>query len=321
MKYMVNVKPFPRSQNPLRERSYKHQFVEQAKKYLENRYKVYMSTVIADHLRDAQRGGIPSTLNLVSSFVGLKFNNPNATIGLQDTVDGRPLWPLVYFALRCGDIQSALKFMEFASPGHEDFIHVLDDKLKNPDQRIDQRLEMQLKMLYKRQIRNASDPYKRAVYCIIGCCDVHEQHPEVVKTSDDFLWIQLSLIRNSAHANETDSRSSSSTTASSEYLTFAALQSMILEQYGEKHFNATEQPHLYFQVLALTGQFEPAIEFLSRFDRYRTHAVHIALALNEMNMLGLPDDVQQPLRKLYPITIHLDCCRDVVCLILIVFFL
>lgn len=52
-----------------------------------------------------------------------------------------------------------------------------------------------------------------------------------------------------------------------------------------------------FQVLALTGQFEPAIEFLSRFDRYRTHAVHIALALNEMFLLGLPRNVQQPLRK------------------------
>lgn len=48
-------------------------------------------------------------------------------------------------------------------------------------------------------------------------------------------------------------------------------------------------------MLALTGQFEPAIEFLSRFDRYRTHAVHIALALNEMFLLGLSRSVQQPL--------------------------
>lgn len=50
-------------------------------------------------------------------------------------------------------------------------------------------------------------------------------------------------------------------------------------------------------MLALTGQFEPAIEFLSRFERYRTHAVHIALALNELFMLGLPRNVQQALRK------------------------
>lgn len=52
-----------------------------------------------------------------------------------------------------------------------------------------------------------------------------------------------------------------------------------------------------FKVLSLTGQFEPAIEFLSRFDRYRTHAVHIALALNEMFLLGLPRNIQQPLRE------------------------
>lgn len=36
-----------------------------------------MTTVISDNLRDAQRGGVPSTYNLVSAFVGLKFNNQN----------------------------------------------------------------------------------------------------------------------------------------------------------------------------------------------------------------------------------------------------
>ncbi|KAL9692103.1 hypothetical protein quinque_000048, partial [Culex quinquefasciatus] len=49
----------------------KTQFIEQAKRYLENRYKLFMQTVIAEHLRDAQRGGISSILNLVGSFVGL----------------------------------------------------------------------------------------------------------------------------------------------------------------------------------------------------------------------------------------------------------
>lgn len=36
-----------------------------------------MTAVITDNLRDAQRGGVPSTYNLVSAFVGLKFNNQN----------------------------------------------------------------------------------------------------------------------------------------------------------------------------------------------------------------------------------------------------
>lgn len=37
-----------------------------------------MQTVIADNLHEAQRGGVPSTYNLVSSFVGLRFQNQNA---------------------------------------------------------------------------------------------------------------------------------------------------------------------------------------------------------------------------------------------------
>lgn len=85
--------------------------------------------------------------------------------------------------------------------------------------------------------------------------------------------------------------------ADSESLTYSALQFMIYEEYGEAHFNATEQPHIYFQLLALTGQFEAAIEFLSRFERYRTHAVHIALALNELFMLAGPRNIQASLRE------------------------
>lgn len=119
--------------------------------------------------------------------------------------------------------------------GHEDFVQLLECKYRTPDQKINTKLEMQVKLQYKKHIRNATDQYKRAAYCIVGRCDVNEQHAEVAKTSDDFLWIQLSMIRNDGEAAVDD-------------LTYAGLQSMILEQYGEKHYNAQEQPHLYFQV-------------------------------------------------------------------------
>uniref|UniRef100_A0A1L8DX32 Nuclear pore protein n=1 Tax=Nyssomyia neivai TaxID=330878 RepID=A0A1L8DX32_9DIPT len=285
VKYMVNVMPAPRNQDPLRQRAQSGQLVQQAKKYLEHRYKVYMSTVVAEHLREAQLGGVPNTFSLVSAYVRLKFRDVDNlnNIGLQDgRIDGKPIWPLIFYCLRCGDIQAALKFLEFIGPGYEDVAQVLDEKLRKPDQRISPKLEQQIRMQYKRQIRNATDPFKRVVYCILGSCDIHEQHQDIAKTSDDFLWIQLSLIQLKAEANQ-------------EILTYSGLQNMILEQYGEKHFNANEQPHLYFQVLALTGQFEVAIEFLSRFERFRPHAVHIALALSELGMLGGSRDVRQPL--------------------------
>lgn len=71
----------------------------------------------------------------------------------------------------------------------------------------------------------------------------------------------------------------------------------ILEEYGESHYDAQNQPHLYFQVLALTGQFEAAIEFLARIERYRIHAVHIAISLKELYILSGPKNFSTPLCK------------------------
>lgn len=285
IKYMVNIPPIPKTQDAIRTRVERPHLIVQAKKYLENRYKLYMQTVSSENLREAQRGGIPSTFNLVSSFVSVKFINVTnvASIGLQDgLVEGKPVWPMVYYSLRCGDVQSALHCVLMAGPGNEDIITVLEEKTKYPEKAPNSKLLHQIRMMYKRQIRNATDAYKRTVYCILGYCDINEAHTEVVKNSDDFLWIQLSLIRPQADDN-TDA------------LTYSGLQSMILEQYGEKHYNATEQPNLYVQVLLLTGQFEAAIEFLSRSEKYRTHAVHIALALHELHLLGGPRNIQEPL--------------------------
>lgn len=72
---------------------------------------------------------------------------------------------------------------------------------------------------------------------------------------------------------------------------------MISEEYGETHYNAINQPHLYFQVLALTGQFEAAVEFLARIERYRVHGVHMAIALNELYLLGHASNCTSPLSK------------------------
>uniref|UniRef100_A0A1A9WVB1 Nuclear pore protein n=1 Tax=Glossina brevipalpis TaxID=37001 RepID=A0A1A9WVB1_9MUSC len=281
MKYMVDVTPVSRNVDPLQSRAQIAQFVDQAKKYLENRYKVYMSTIISKNLREARRGGVPSTFNLVSTFVGLTFNKSNC-FGLHDSIEGKPLWPMVYYCLRCGDVQSALRCVQMGGAGHEDLIQILEDKCNKPEQKINSKLEGQVKLHYCNKIKNSADPYKKAVYCIVVGCDINEHHLEVAKTTDDFLWMQLSILRTDA-------------TDSGESLTYSGLQVMILEKYGEKHFKANEQQHLYFQVLALTGQFEAAIEFLARSEKYRVHAVHIALALNEMMLIVGPRNVQEPL--------------------------
>lgn len=48
-------------------------------------------------------------------------------------------------------------------------------------------------------------------------------------------------------------------------------------------------------MLFLTGHFELAIDSLFRNDRYYVHAVHVAIALAEQELLALPDRIQRPL--------------------------
>lgn len=278
IKFLSNVRPIPKNQDPAKHR-FQLEFVEQAKKYLEKHFRIFMQTVIAEHLKETQRGGEPSNYKLIEAFVNLKLRNPNELIGLQDRRDNFWPWPHIFFSMRCGDNKSALKFLENFLPDQKELITAFEEMLKNPDGKISIKIKSSIKMQYKQHKIRMSDPYKRAVYAILGSCN---EQSELTSSFEDYLWMQFCLISNVS-------------TDSSDKLTLASLQNMILEQYGEKYFKADEQPQRYFEVLALTGQFEAAIEFLSRFERFRTHAVHIALALNELHLIATPRNIQEPL--------------------------
>lgn len=57
------------------------------------------------------------------------------------------------------------------------------------------------------------------VYCVVGGCDAGDEHGEVARTADDYLWLKLSAIK-ARPGNEADSFS------------YGDLQKLILEEYG-----------------------------------------------------------------------------------------
>lgn len=66
-----------------------------------------MGNVINENLTQAHRGGVPGTYPLVRSYVGIRFQGEY--FGLLDgLMDERPLWPMVYYCLRSGDLTAAL---------------------------------------------------------------------------------------------------------------------------------------------------------------------------------------------------------------------
>jgi len=256
------------------------QIISSAKTYLEGSYIKFIRNVVYSNLSSAQLGGVPGTFNLVRSFLNLKL--PSSAPGLDDgLVEGVPIWPMIFYCLRCGDVSAALQAATAAGPALQEMITLLRELDMSADTRLSTAAENQVRLQYRRHCRQSTDPYKRAVYCILGATDINDEHSEVVTSLDDYLWLKLSLVREDGGGDS---------------LTLAGLQSLMSEEYGEAHFSASSQPVLYFQVLFLTGQFEAAIDFLFRSgENLSSHATHIALVLFELRLLSQPTNIQAAL--------------------------
>lgn len=98
-----------------------------------------------------------------------------------------------------------------------------------------------------RYLTDTSDPYKHALYKLIGRVEISRRNvPGVTQTTEDWLWFQLSLVR------ETDGQGD----APHERYGLRDLAA-VLVKFGESHFDPKGvRPVLYFQVLLLSGQFE-----------------------------------------------------------------
>lgn len=91
------------------------------------------------------------------------------------------------------------------------------------------------------------DPYKKLLYKIIGRCELEKTDiPSVIATTEDFLWFELSLIREHV-AEERHSY---------EKYRLSNLQQKI-SGAGPMHFDPNgNNPWYYFKVLLLSMQFE-----------------------------------------------------------------
>lgn len=107
-----------------------------------------------------------------------------------------------------------------------------------------------------RYLASSSDPYKHALYKLIGRVEINRRNvPGVTQTTEDWLWFQLSLVRETEGAGE----------APHEKFGLRDL-AKVLVKFGEGHFDPKgNKPMLYFQVLLLCGQFERVSR--SRFSR------------------------------------------------------
>lgn len=261
-------------------------FVRHARQYLERSYTRYMRMIVQGNLEQASMGGVPGTLNLVTSF--LKVKAPAVASPSEGTVLGQPVWALIYLCLRCGDLDAAAEVCQRAGATAGELAPLFEECAASEDRRLGPSSENKVRLSYFRSGGSASaDPFKQAVFCVLGRCDVTQDHAQVATTVEDYLWLHLCQV----HTQELQVGEEEP----HDWLTLSRLQRILLEDHGESHFDAQHQPFLYFQVLFLTAQFEAAVEFLARLEPLRCHAVHVALVLYEAGLVTPPDSVQADL--------------------------
>ena len=222
VKCMVDIPPTPAGDQIKSRNStiVELKIVSQARKYLENRYKEFMNSIVSENLAQAKRGGIPGTLPLVKSFVGIKIQNMR---DLEEvTVDERPLWPLIYYCMRAGDLKAALQCLNQCGAGFQEFRSALEEAIDDPQHCPSSRSESTLKLHYRKHVRSATDPYKKAAYCALVPCEPDDLHTEVMSAADDYLWLKLCQVREQPDPENK--------------LTLDHLQTTILEIYGKKLF-------------------------------------------------------------------------------------
>ncbi|TNN68258.1 Nuclear pore complex protein Nup93 [Liparis tanakae] len=155
-------------------------FVRQALSFLENSYKNYTMVTVFGNLHQAQLGGVPGTYQLVRSFLNIKL--PGPLPGMQDgDIEGHPVWAVIYYCLRCGDLNAAMQVVNRVQHQLGDFKTWFQEYMNSPDRRLPPTLENKLRLHYRRVLRNSADPYKRAVYCLIGKLSQEPGDPHMVR--------------------------------------------------------------------------------------------------------------------------------------------
>jgi len=288
-------------------------FVISAQKLLERKYREYAEVTVHGGLNKVDHTDPKACYTMIKNFLGLKsptwlsnitsLNNSSLDIGGSTDdgiIEGHPVWNLIWHCLRAGLVEAAVEVaLRSRDPFVSDeFVQILRVYNENEDKRLPSKYENQLRLVYKRSVQKSNDIYKKAVFNVLASCDL--TFVEAADRVEDYLWLRLCQVRfEHSSAGYSDlipiqqstpvKTSTPQALVASNKLTLPQLQTLMSEELGEAHFNAQENPLSFFKILFLTGQFEQAVEFLLRFQRFKSHAVHIAVALNETCLLVKPD--------------------------------
>ncbi|KAF8931015.1 hypothetical protein BGZ58_007898 [Dissophora ornata] len=265
--------------------SLRERLLKGSKTFLERQFMKHVETAVRENPTDAAIGGIPSLVNTIRAFVQLKYGRYGSSSHPQlEIVDNQAVWAQIYYLLRSGHGKEACDFANenrpSLAPADQPFVDFLKAYVASEDRSLPQTMQDRLLVDFNQRIRYSSDtvdPYKLTLYKIVGRCEPNKRTTPVVGALEDFIWLQLALMRETR----------SDMTSQDKY-DLADFQALVLK-YGPNYFNPNNNnPLQYFQVLIHSQQFERAIHYLWSFKSFNLETVHMSIALTYYGLLRIP---------------------------------
>lgn len=248
--------------------------IETAKIYLQKQFFDYVDNLYKKNLNE----GLPTNINKIKSFIFFKLRNPNNTwkFGNLTIVNGVPIWALIFYLLRAGLIPEALEVAVNNKASfkkvEQSFVTYIKAYASSKDHKLPIEFSTRLHTEYSQHIKSAldGDPFRLAVYKIIGRCDLTRKNISSVTLSiEDWLWIHFMLIKDDVAGND----------PVYERYSLEDFQN-IITSYGAERFT-----NYYLQVLILSGLYELAIQYAYSINEI--DAVHLAIGLADQNLLSI----------------------------------
>lgn len=251
-----------------------HDVVKSGKTYLESQFLEYIDNLYKKKMNE----GLPTNINKIKSFIDTKLKKSNNEWKFNNLtiVNGIPIWALIFYLLRAGLTQDALEVVSnnkssFKKVEHS-FLTYFKAYASSPDHRLPPEFTRKLHTEYHQHIKSAmdGDPYRLAVYKIIGRCDLTRKNVSNVTLSiEDWLWVHLMLIKDDASDSD----------PAYERYRLEDFQNIIIS-YGSDRFS-----NHYCQVLVISGLYEMAVDYL--YSLSEIEAVHLAIGLASKNLLNV----------------------------------
>lgn len=261
----------------------KKRIVLTSRAYLEGQFFAYMDEI---YTKDDKKPDVylpANNINKVLFFIHKVITKNNNEEYMKRTlnINGVPIWALLFYLMRSGLYAEAIELTTVNRDAFDKFdsnfpvylnAFVKADGFGLPSQ-LQARISSDFSQTFQFLNEDSTnlDPYKYAVYKIVGKCDLAKKSlPNAINLSiEDWLWYHLLLI------NEFNPEASSSLIY--ENYTLENLQKKVVS-LGPNKFNASSNNPLYAKSLIMLGLYETAVQYVYEFSN-ECDAVHLATGL------------------------------------------